>query len=458
MLGNMNVKKLLLKFTIPASLAMFFDALYNLVDTIFVAWGSGEIAIGALGIVFPIWMIVFAFALMIGIGSASVFSRAYGRGDADAMRKTVHTALLFNIVLASVFTLIGLVFIDEILVIFGATASNISDARDYMFFIVIALVPFSSAIVLNNLTRAEGRPKIAMTAMIIGAVVNIILDPILIFNWGFGLGVKGAAIATLIAKSMMFIYILSASFSKKSSLGLRFNLGDINGRIFRQILVIGLPTFIRNSLGAFMFVLVNRLINVYAPGDPAIYISVMGVMNRMIIFLLLPGFGLVQGLIPIVGFNFGAKKHERLHDVITYGTRLLITYFWIIFLIMLLGARLIYTMFSREADPVFIETGTQAFRIVAFGFTLLGFQFIMSSVYQAMGFAVRAFLIALSRQFLLFIPLVLILTSLFGIIGIWFSFLAADALSGLISYGAYRHEMRHLKVQMRLSSPVLPVT
>jgi len=222
-----------------------------------------------------------------------------------------------------------------------------------------------------------------------------------------------------------------------------------------EITIIGIPTFIRNSLGAIMAIIVIRLINVYAAGDPAIYVSIYGVINRMIMFLLLPGFGLVQGMIPIVGFSFGAQKIRRLHDVVVYSTKLLIRYFVIAAIIMLVFAKPIFMIFSREADPYFIETGAQAFRIISIGFTVLGFQFIMSSVYQAMGYPVRAFLISLSRQFLIFLPLVFFFASWFGILGIWLTFLASDFISGIISYLAYRYEMNVLKREMNANEMIL---
>ncbi|TVP94774.1 MAG: MATE family efflux transporter [Acholeplasmatales bacterium] len=450
MLGGMDVKKLLIQLAIPATIAMMANALYNLVDTIFVGRGAGEIAIGALGIVFPIQMIMMALALMVGMGSASIFSRAYGRDDQSAMRRSVNTALLMNLVISVIIVIVGLIYIDALLGFFGATQENFGYAKDYMVFILIAMVPFSSAIVLNNLARAEGRPKVAMITLLIGASVNIVLDPILIFGW-FGLpemGVRGAALATLIAKSLSFVYVLAASLQKSSNLGIDLrHLYKVDLPMTREIIAIGMPTLFRNVLGAFLVIIINRLINHYAPIDPGpgIYIAIYSVINRMIMFLLLPGFGLVQGLIPIVGYNFGAKLHKRLYDVIAFATRLIAIYFVAVFLVTLVSAEWLFKLFSREADPFFISEGARAFRIIAVGFTLIGFQFLLSSVYQAMGYPVRAFLVTMSRQFFLFIPLVFLFTFLFGISGIWLTFLTADILAGTLSFVIYRYEMRDLK-------------
>ncbi len=456
MLGGMDVKKLLIKLAIPATIAMMANALYNLVDTIFVARGAGEIAIGALAIVFPIQMIVMAIGLMIGIGSASVFSRAYGRGDEDSMTRVVNTALLLNVIVSVLITILSLVFVDDLLIFFGATVGeNFDYAKEYIVFVLIGLVPFSSAIVLNNLTRAEGRANVAMISLLIGALVNIALDPIFIFDWGFGMGVRGAALATLIAKSMSFIYVFREAISKRSALNIKLRtIHKFDFKMTREIAAIGAPTFVRNTLGAVLVIIINNLINYYAAlsgVSPGIYISIYGVINRMIMFLLLPGFGLVQGLIPIVGFNFGAKFHRRLYEVISYGVRLIFIYFVAIFVITLIFAEILFVLFSRDGDMFFIKEGAKAFRIISVGFTMIGFQVVLSSIYQAMGYPVRAFLVALSRQFILFIPLVFLLTWLMqryfddGIAGIWLTFLVADVIAGSLSYLVYRYEMRDLK-------------
>ncbi len=451
MLGGMDVKKLLIKLSIPATIAMMANALYNLVDTIFVARGAGEIAIGSLAIVFPIQMIVLAIGLMIGIGSSSIFSRAYGRGDQESMTRAVNTALLLNVIISITITIIALLFVDPILYFFGASAENFDYAKEYMVFILISLVPFSLAIVLNNLTRAEGRANIAMISLLIGAIVNIVLDPIFIFDWGFGMGVRGAALATLIAKTSSFIYIFSRALSPESSLNVNLRtIHKFDFKMTREIVAIGVPTFVRNTLGAVLVIIINNLINAYAPVDigPGIYISIYGVINRMIMFLLLPGFGLVQGLIPIVGFNFGAKFHRRLHDVLTYSVRLIMIYFVGIFLVTLVSADVLFRVFSPENDTFFITEGARAFRIISVGFTMIGFQVVLSSVYQAMGYPVRAFLVAMSRQFILFIPLVYLFTYLFGITGIWLTFLVADLVAGLASYIVYRYEMKDLRTKI----------
>jgi Na+-driven multidrug efflux pump len=304
-------------------------------------------------------------------------------------------------------------------------------------------VPFTSALVLNNLARAEGRANISMISLLIGSLLNVILDPLFIFDWGLGLGVSGAAIATLIAKVAMFTYVLIASLSPKSVLMIdKSSLYQFDLPMLKETIVIGLPTFLRNGLMAFVVIAINHLVNQYAPTDPGLYIAVFGVVNRLSAFLLLPGFGLVQGMIPIVGFNYGAGKYHRLRDTIIITTRYLMIYFFIAASIMFIFARPLIMIFSKNSDPLFISIGMDAFKIIPIGFLILAYQFIMSSVYQALGYPVRAFIIALSRQLLIFLPVVFILTPIFGIMGIWMTFAISDGLSGFISWIAYRYEIK----------------
>lgn len=443
MLGEMDVKKVLFKLAIPATIAMIANALYNLVDTLFLAWGVGEIAIGALTIVLPFQTLIFALGLMFGMGSSSIFSRAFGRGDKATMKRAVNSALFFNGLFAIILTVVSLVYMDEILYIFGATEVNIDYAKDYMFWIVLSLVPFTTALVLNNLARAEGRANIAMISLLIGSLLNVILDPLFIFDWGLGLGVSGAAIATLIAKVAMFLYVIIASLSPKSALMIdQSSLYQFDLSMLKETLIIGLPTFLRNGLMAFVVIAINHLVNQYAPSDSGLYIAVFGVVNRLTAFLLLPGFGLVQGMIPMVGFNYGAGKFQRLRDTIIITTRYLMIYFIIAAVIMFVFSRTLIMIFSKNNDPIFISIGMEAFKIVPIGFLILAYQFIMSSVYQALGYPIRAFVIALSRQLLIFLPVVYILTPIFGIVGIWMTFAISDGLSGLISWIAYRYEIK----------------
>jgi putative MATE family efflux protein len=459
LLGTMEIKKLLMKLSIPAILGMVVNALYNFVDTLFVAKGVGELAIGGLALAFPIQMIVMAIALMIGMGSASIFSRAYGRKDQQKMDDAVNTALRLGLLGSVLMTVIGIVFLDELLVFFGATASNVVYASDYLSVILIGLVPLSLTMILNNLTRAEGRAEIAMISMMIGTGLNIILDPIFIFDFGLGMGVKGAAIATIISQFVAFLFIAKMAFHKNSALRIRLgNWLKVDAKTVWETLVIGLPSFLRNAIGAFLAIIIYRLINRYADGDPAIYISIYGVINRIMTFVFMPGFGIIQGLSPIVGFSFGAKNFQRLKDVIVYATKIIVVYFAFGFLFIQFFSSSIFRLFGEGDSSFFIDYGANAFRIVAIGFLVVGFQIVVSAVYQSVGYPVRAMVVALSRQVLFFIPLAYILSSVIGIPGIWWSFVGADVLAGIVSFILLFTELKsiHKKIDqsMTLVNPI----
>jgi Na+-driven multidrug efflux pump len=265
------------------------------------------------------------------------------------------------------------------------------------------------------------------------------------------LGVKGAAIATIIAKTASFIYIFAASMSSRSKLHINLKkIHEVDFKMVGEITAIGFPSFVRNALGAVLVILVNNLIGKYVLDNPDIYISIFGVVNRLLMFLLMPGFGLVQGLQPIVGYNFGAKLYQRLYDVISYTKKLMLLYFISAMTVSLIFARPLFLLFSEEQNEIFMTAGPAALRWVSLGFILISFQIILSSVYQAMGYPVRAFLVAMSRQFILFIPLVFLFTYLFGVQGIWFTFMASDIIAGLLSYIVFKYEMKDLKEKIPL--------
>ena len=445
LLGNTNIRKLLIKLSIPAIVGMGVNALYNLVDTIFVAQGAGEIAIGALAYAFPVQMVLYAVGLMIGIGGSSVFSRAYGRGDKETMKHTINTSLRVGIILALLVSLLGYLFLDEMLLFFRASESNIGFARDYLSVILIGLVPLTLSMILNNFARAEGRANLAMFGFIMGAGLNIILDPIFIYDWGLGLGVKGAAIATVISQFSSFTFLFINSLSKKSVLELDFvNPFLINFKVLKDVVVIGFPTFIRNSLGSVLSIIIFIIIDESVNGDPAIYISIYGVINRLINFIFLPSFGVVQGLSPIVGFNYGAKKFDRIKEAINDALIFVFGYFTVALILIQIFARQMFMIFSSRESDFFITTGARSFRILSLGFMFVSFQVIMGSVYQAMGYPVKALLVSLSRQFLFFLPLVFVLVNIFGLDGLWYTFAIADVLAGILSIALFVLEKRNI--------------
>jgi len=455
LLGNTNVKKALITLSIPAMIGMLVNASYNLFDSLFVGWGAGELAIGGLTLAFPVQMIVMAVALMIGIGGASVFSRAYGRNDQQAMHNTLNTAVRIGVFSGIIISVIGLLTLTPMLNFFGATSENIGFAQDYLGIILFGVTFQTMSMILNNFTRAEGRAKIAMFSMVIGTGLNIILDPIFIFDWGLGLGVQGAAIATVISQVTAFSYITYHTLDEDSKLKITLtHFFKVDWVALKDIIVIGLPTFVRNSLGAVLAILILRMIEHYSiPTDISMNQAIYGVINRVIMFIFMPGFGLVQGLSPIAGYNFGAKNWQRLVDVTSFATYILMIYFIGGFLFIQFGAGIIFNIFSSSNDAAFMENGARMFRIISIGFGLISFQIVSGALYQAFGYAKRAMFISLSRQFIFFLPISFILTRIYGLDGLWYTFVVADVASGLLGLAMLLYEVKVLKK----ASDLMPV-
>ena len=311
LLSTEPVPKLLVRFGFPAVIGMFVNALYNLVDTIFVGHGVGPYAIGGLAIAFPYQLFLYALAAMIGVGAASIVSRALGAKQYDRASNTASNALVYAVAASLVLTVVGYLFIDQILEIFGATEGILDYARDYLGIVMSGTTFLVVAVVGNSLIRAEGRAMIAMVSMLSGAVVNIILDPIFIF--ALDMGVRGAAYATLIARFVHFAFAIG--LLRRGGTLLTMKLGHFVPRvaIWREITAIGVPTFVRQIGSSVLAVVVNNVLRVHGG---AMGISVFGAINRLLMFGMMPIFGVAQGFQPIVGFNYGARLFGRVRETV----------------------------------------------------------------------------------------------------------------------------------------------
>lgn len=439
MLRHQNVGSLLLKLSIPATIGMVVNALYNIVDTIFIGRGVNELAIGGLTVAFPVQMLIMAVAQMIGIGAASAISRSLGEGNAEKADTYAGNSYVLIFIISTILTIIGLLFLDPILRLFGASDTLLPYARDYMRVILIGSILFSFTVSSNNIVRAEGNAKVSMLVMIIGTGMNIILDPIFIF--GFKMGISGAAIATILSQTISFIFLIFYMFSGKSMIKLGLHHLKLRSDYVVEILTIGFPSFIRQVSGSVIAIFLNNSI-VHFGGDIAL--SAFGVINRIIMFIFMPMFGLVQGLQPIVGFNYGAKLFPRVKETIRVSIRSLVIYCVSGTLIILLFIQAIFHLFTP--NPEVIAIGTFAMRIMILGIPVVGIQIISSSVFQSIGKAKPALLLSFLRQIILFLPFMLIFPHLFnlGLLGIWLAYPASDILSTLISAIMLKKEVQHM--------------
>ena len=305
-LGHEKILPLLIRLSVPSTFAMFINALYNLVDAIFVGRGVSTEAIGGLAVAFPVQMIIMSVGFLIGIGASSVISRALGAKDHERSKYALGNAFVSGLIIAVVIVTAFFLTLDSIIRIFGATAELEQYAYDYLSIILMSAVFFILAIISNNIIRAQGNAKMAMISMVSGAVLNIILDPIFIFV--FKMGIKGAALATAISQVVTLIVGLTYIFGKKSSIHIGLKHLKLKLDIMKEVITIGFSGFVRQVASSIVVAILNNVIKINTGELATLYITVFGIINRVIMFILMPMFGVVQAFQPVAGFNFGAKS------------------------------------------------------------------------------------------------------------------------------------------------------
>ena len=415
MLGSESIGKLLLKLSLPAMVAMMVQALYNFVDTIYIGRGIGTIGIAAVSVSFPIQMIIMALAQMVGIGGASIISRSLGAKDVVKAEKTLGNMLGIIAIFSIVIAVLGSIFIKPILGLFGATEAIMPYAIEYMSVIFIGNIFFSFAMTSNSVIRAEGNSKVAMISMLISGIMNIILDPIFIF--GFDMGIRGAALATLLAQMTGVIYILTYFLGGKSTLHFHFKDIKFEWPILKETFSVGASAFARQAAGSILAVVLNNLLGLYG-GE--LSIAVFGVINRLLMFTIMPMSGIAQGFLPIAGFNYGAKKYDRVKEVIKTATKVTTIFSVASYAILMIFPEILISIFTTDAE--LIAQAVWATRINVSVIFLVGFQIVGSSLFQAIGKAGPALLLSMSRQILFFIPIVFIMANSFGLGGISVSY------------------------------------
>ncbi|MCD4669507.1 MAG: MATE family efflux transporter, partial [Actinomycetia bacterium] len=423
---NGDLRVLLFRFSIPSIVGMIVSALYNLVDTIFVGNGVGPIAIAALTIVFPIQIIMLAIGLMIGVGSASVISRGLGKGDEGLAAKTVGNAVIVNIILNAFLMSAALIFIDNILKFFGASANVMPYACDYLSIILIGFIFFSLSFAANHIIRAEGRPRAAIYPMIIGAALNIILDPIFIFV--FKMGVRGAAIATIISQAASVLYIVLYLYFGKSIFRPKKGMFRIDFRLIKNILTIGFPSFLTAITDSIIFLIFNRAILYYGNDT---YLAIAGITIRIMNFIVMPIVGISYGFSTIVSFNYGAKLYIRVKKVFREAVIWTSLLAFIGFIMSMFFPRLLFRIFTDDIQV--INNGIVPMRIAVILFPVLGFLIVGGTLFQAIGKPVPALIINFSRQVIFLLPAIFILPIFFGLNGVFLSWPVSDFLSFIVT-------------------------
>jgi putative MATE family efflux protein len=439
-LGEKSVFSLLMKFSIPAMVGMIVNALYNVVDRIFVGQGVGSLAIAGITVCFPLFAVNMAFSMLIGIGGAALISIRLGERKQEDAEIVLSNGLLALLILAAVMTVFGLLFIDPLLRFFGASEDVLPYARDYMSIILWGAVFQYTSFGMNHYIRAEGNPRTAMLSMIIGAVANTGLDPLFIYT--FHMGVKGAALATILSQAISMVWVLSYFIRGNSLLKFHKKNFRVHTRVLGDIVSIGSAPFAMQLASSVLNIIMNNSLRSYG-GDLAI--SAMGVINSISMMILMPLFGLNQGAQPIIGYNYGARNYNRVKATLKAAIVAATVIVSIGFLITQIFSRQLISIFNSK-DSELINLGSAGLRIFMFMLPIIGFQIISSNYFQATGKPKYAMVLSLSRQVLLLIPALLILPRLFGLglKGIWLSGPTADLGASLITALLLIRELRHL--------------
>jgi putative MATE family efflux protein len=422
MLAEEPIRKLLWKLSLPAIVGMFVNGLYNLVDTIYIGHGVGSLGIAALSVSFPIQMIIGGTGAMLGIGTASLISRSLGAKDYDTARLALGNNLLATLFMGLSYILVGTIFLEPILLLFGASPEILPYASEYMGVVFVGSPLIIFAMSMNNVIRSEGAAKTAMWSMLVGAIANIILDPIFIF--ALGMGIRGAAIATVISRVFVLTLIVWFFLTGKSIIPFRVSYMKPRFRILREIFTVGFPALLQHASSSFVFGLINQMLGFYGGN---IAVAVFGVNNRIIIFSAMPIIGIAQGMQPIVGYNYGAANFRRTLEAIITSNRLALAFCSGIALLLLAFPGYALRIFT--SDPAMLVMGPHAMRLMVAGFFLAGYNKVAGSAFQALGKPFPAFLINTARPILFFVPILMTMPHYIGINGVWLSFAVADVLS-----------------------------
>lgn len=446
-LGYMPIGKLLITFSIPSIVQMLVNSIYNIVDQIFIGQGVGYLGNAATTVAFPIMSIMLAFASMIGIGASAYASIKLGQKKEEEAQRTLTNQYVLAIIVGVLLMILGLVFLNPLLKLFGATQDVMPYAQDYASIILLG-APFSVlGIALSNLARADGAPRMSMYSVLIGSLLNCILDLIYIFVLGWG--VKGAAIATITSQFITFV-ILTVYFIKYGKhMRLKVKYLKPNFMLWRQTMALGLSSAITHGSVTLTQIIMNNSLVYYGNLDPFvgsdIALSAMGIVMKIVMILVAIGVGVGLGSQPIIGFNYGAQQPERIkkcYFMALGAASCVIVIGWLACQIL---PSQILSLFGTQSES-FTYFAVRCIRIYTFAVFLSGFQIISTHFFQATGQPIKASALSALRQLILLVPLILILPLFFNINGILYAGPMADGLSALIVFFFIRAEMKKINL------------
>ena len=429
-LGDKRIRDLLMQYAVPAIIAMTASSLYNMVDSIYIGHikDVGSYAISGLAVTFPLMNLATALGTLVGVGASTILSMLLGQRNYKAANKVLLNEVLLNIIIGLVFSVVTLSFLYPILMFFGASQNTLPFARDYMVIILLGNVITHLYFGLNNMVRASGNPKLAMELTVSTVVSNTIMDPIFIFV--LDMGIKGAAIATVLCLLMALIYTARYFFNQNNYLHLPKSLRDykLDILIAKDSLTIGMGPFLMNFAACIVTLFINQQMLKYG-GDLAI--GAYGIVNRISFFFIMINMGFNQGMQPIAGYNFGAGKYTRVKRVFKLTVICATIVSCVGFIVSEFMPDLAVSLFTN--DPELKELADKGLRLTNLAFPLVGFQMVATNFFQSLGMVHKSILLSLSRQLLFLVPLIYFLPVFFGHHGVWMSFPIADTAAIVLS-------------------------
>lgn len=439
-LGTKSIGSLLLHYSLPAIIAMTASSLYNMMDSMFIGHGIGSMALAGLSATFPFMNLGAAFGAMVGAGASTVVSVKLGQQDYDSANRAMGNVILLNVGIGFLFSIICLLFLDPILYFFGASDNTIGYARDYMVVILLGNIITHLYLGLNSVLRSSGHPREAMNVTLLTVALNFVFNYLFVFviHWG----IRGVALGTILAQIVGLAMVMRYFLKPTSVLQLKKEILRFSSKISGQILSIGLAPFCMNALACVVVTLINTGLKNYG-GD--LHVAAYGIDNRIVFFFVMMNMGFNQGMQPIAGYNYGAKKYDRVLEVFRYTMGCVIAFGTLGWLACQFLPEWIVSMFSTDTDLNALSS--YGLRILTCLLPLIGFQMVCTNLYQSIGKAKIAIFLSTTRQLLFLIPFLLILPSYWGTDGIWYSLPMADGLSALVVCVMIVKLIRELKKQ-----------
>jgi putative MATE family efflux protein len=444
-LAEKPVGSLLMQYAIPAIVAMAASSVYNIIDGIFIGQGVGAEAIMGLALTGPLMSLTAAFGAMVGVGAATLMSVKLGQKDYGTAQKILGNVVIMNLTLGIVLGLLLLVFINPILRFFGASDVTLPYARNFMSIILVGNVVTHMYLGLNALLRSTNRPQKAMCATIGTVVLNCILAPIFIFVLGWG--IRGAATATIMAQMIMLTWQLRLFSNKDELIHLSHSIIKLDVKIVKESLLVGLPQFLINLCACLVAAMMTRSLTTYG-GDMAV--GAFGICNRFILFIVMVVIGLNQGMQPIAGYNFGARRYDRvlgvLNKALIFGSVITLTGF----VIGVFFPTPFVSVFAKDS-PQLIKLSAHALSCMVMMFPIVGIQIVSTAFFQSIGYAPKSIFLSLTRQLIFLVPAIFILPHLYAdpLEGLWHAAPVADGLASVLAITLLVLQVKKFKKQMQ---------